>query len=219
MVPSYVIIRRMSKKVTPTTIKGVLFDLGKVLFHFDFDPAFRRLARHCALSAKDIEAYFIQSGLEVLYDGGKISSQQFYLQVKKALGLKMSFKHFKSTWNHIFTPISPMIRLVGQLKRKSYRLVLISNTNSMHFEYLKKFGTVLKNFDHLVLSYKEKRRKPDERLYRVAIRACRAKPHEIFYIDDRADLTEAAEALGLNTFTFKNNPAELRRVMREIGIL
>ena len=68
----------MLRKKEQNTVKAILFDLGKVLIRFDFDPAFRRLAGHCKYSPKEIEAFFIKSGLEVLYDGGRISSRQFY---------------------------------------------------------------------------------------------------------------------------------------------
>jgi len=208
----------MSKKSSKPRIKAVLFDLGKVLLYFQFDPAFRRLARHCDSSPKDIEAFFIQSGLEVLYDGGQISSRNFYAQIRNALGLRLSFERFRDIWNHIFTPIGPMIRLVGRLRPK-YRLVLISNTNAMHFEYAKRRYPVLKQFHRHIVSYKEKVRKPDERIYRTAVRACQAKPSEILYIDDRADLTQAASELGLNTFTFKSDPAKLVKTMKKMGIL
>jgi glucose-1-phosphatase len=209
----------MSKMTKPTKIKAVLFDLGKVLLHFDFEPAFKTLSRHCDKTPKDIEAYFIQSGLEVLYDGGKVTSKRFYLEVRKALGLRLGYEAFKHAWNHIFTPIMPMWRLVAELRERGYRLVLISNTNQMHFEFAKKRYAVLKRFHRHVLSYKVKMRKPDEHIYRVAMKACRAKAPEILYIDDRADLTGAAEELGFHTFTFKKNHDELVAHMKALGVL
>ncbi len=212
------IIRRMQRKKIRTKIKAILFDLGKVLLHFNFEPAFRRLAKHCQYSAKEIEDFFIQSGLEVLYDGGQISSRVFYQKVKEALGLRLNFSAFEKTWNEIFTPVPGMEKLVQELK-KQYRLVLISNTNAMHFAYAFKRYPVLKKFDRLILSFKEKIRKPDERIYRKAAKACQAKPNEIFYIDDRADLTQAASELGFNTFTFRNNAPELIRTLKKIDIL
>lgn len=199
-------------------IKAVLFDLGKVLIHFNFDPAFRRLSRHCGRPPKEIEDFFVQSGLEVLYDGGRISSRVFYAQIKKALGLRMGFAAFQDTWNHIFTPVPGMRTLVGRL-RKTHRLVLLSNTNAMHFEFVKKNFPVLKDFHRLIASYKEKMRKPDERLYRLAAKACQARPDEIFYIDDRADLTEAASELGFHTFTFRKNVPELKAALKKAGVL
>ena len=207
----------MSKSDGENKIKAILFDLGKVILHFNFDPAFKKLSRASGLPAKDIEDYFVSSGLEVLYDGGKISSAQFYREIKKALGLKISFARFKAIWNGIFTPKKDMIRLIGRLSKK-YRLALISNTNAMHFEYALKKYPVLRKFDHLILSYKEKTRKPDERIYQKAARACRAKPGEIYYIDDRRDLTEAAHGLGFRVFTYQNNFKELLADMKTRGV-
>jgi glucose-1-phosphatase len=200
-------------------IKAVLFDAGKVILHFNFDPAFKRLARHARVTPKEIEDFFVASGLEVLYDGGKITSLHFYREVKKALGLRMTYEAFRRAWCAIFTPKNDVIALVRELKKKGYRLVLVSNTNDMHFRH--EFGKypVFRLFDKLVLSFKEKCRKPDPRIYRVAAKACRAKPREIFYIDDRADLTEAARELGFHTFTYKNDIVRLRAEMKKLGIL
>ena len=203
---------------TKKKIKAVLFDLGKVIVHFNFDPAFKKLSRASSLSPKDIEDYFIASGLEVLYDGGKISSAEFYRQVKKATGLRLDYAAFKKVWNGIFTPNQPIVRLIRRLSPR-YRLVLISNTNAMHYAYIRQKYSILDQFDQLILSYKEKIRKPDERIYRKAEKACRARAAEILYIDDRADLTEAADSLGFNTFTYKNNPEALIQTMKKLGIL
>ncbi len=202
----------------PKKIKAVLFDLGKVLLHFNFEPAFRRLAKDCRRSPKEIEDFFVQSGLECLYDGGRISSREFYGRVKKALGLRMGFEAFQNVWNRIFMPVPGMAALVQRLK-KTHRLVLLSNTNAMHFEYICKRYPVMKYFDRRIASYQHKVRKPDERIYRIAAKACQARPSEIFYIDDRADLTGAAAELGFHTFTFKRNAPELIRTMKRAGIL
>lgn len=207
----------MSKTARNPEVRAVLFDLGKVLVHFNFDPAFHRLSKASGLSTKEIEDYFVSSGLEVLYDGGKITSRVFYGEVKKALGLKIGFEGFKSIWNGIFTPKKDMIALLGRLSKK-YRTVLISNTNQMHYEYIRGKYAFLKNFDAIVLSYKERLRKPDEGIYRKAARLCKASPSEIYYIDDRADLTGAAGELGFRTFTYRDNFKELLADMKKNGV-
>jgi putative hydrolase of the HAD superfamily len=199
-------------------IKAILFDLGKVVLDFNFEPAFHRLARFTPLDVASIKGYFDRSGLEVLYDGGKISSFEFHKEVKKVLKHTLTYGQFKSIWNNIFTLKKETASLIRRLG-PDYRLVLISNTNQMHYEYVRKKFSVLNHFDHCILSFKERIRKPDKKIYQTAAKACRAKAHEIFYIDDREDLTDAAKALGFHTFTFRNNPKELIRQMKGLNII
>ncbi len=207
----------MSKPHCPKKIKAILFDLGKVLVHFNFDPAFKKFSKVSGLPVKDIEDYFVNSGLEVLYDGGKISSRVFYSQVCRALDMNISFERFRSVWSAIFTPKKDMIGLLRRLS-KNYRLVLVSNTNQIHFEYIRKKYAFMALFSRTVISYKEKMRKPDEAIYLKSALACKASPEEIYYIDDRHDLTEAAKAIGFNVFTYRNNFKELLFDMKSKGI-
>lgn len=207
----------MRKNGSPQKIKAILFDLGKVLLDFNFEPAFKRLSHASGMPAHEISGFFTHSGLEVLYDGGKISSLEFHRAVKRGLNHPLSYDGFKKVWNNIFTPKREMINLVKRLS-PHYRLVLISNTNSMHYEHIRLKYPVIRHFDKVILSFKEKIRKPDERIYKTAIKACQAKPAEILYIDDRDDLTDAAKSLGFHIFTFKNNPNELLQKMKELKI-
>lgn len=207
----------MQKKL-PVKIRAVLFDLGKVICHFNFETAFRRLAKASKRSECDIEDYFVASGLEVLYDGGKITTAEFYRRVKKALGHDLDLKDFEHIWNGIFKANAPMAALIRRLKKAGYRLVLLSNTNEMHSRHLFKTYPIFKLFDRRILSWKEKKRKPDHALYRIAVRACKTRPEEVFYIDDREDLTSEAAELGIMTYTYKYDTPALLRRMKELGI-
>lgn len=210
----HVIISRMPAPERPRKIKALLFDLGKVIVDFDFTRAFERLSGASGLTPAEVRDFFMRSGLEVLYDGGQITSREFYGEVKKGLRHSLNYNDFKKTWNDVFTPNREIIRLIACLKSAHYRLVLISNTNAMHYAYIRETYPVLGAFDHHVLSFKERSRKPDERIYQSAIRACRAEPDRIFYIDDRQDLTDAAAALGLKVYTYQKNTQDLMTAMK-----
>lgn len=208
----------MKRPSSARPVRAFIFDLGNVLLDFDFEPAFRSLAK-LGKTPEQVRDYFIQSGLEVLFDGGKISSRQFFADVKKALDLPISYERFERIWNHIFTPDRRMAALARTLG-KNFRLVLLSNTNAMHARYIeRRYAGLLAPFDRRVYSFREKKRKPDAGLYRHAVRACRAKADEVFYIDDRADFTEAAAELGLRTFTYRKNFDELKRELVRLGAL
>lgn len=206
-----------NKFLKKTPIKAVLFDLGKVLVDFDFDPAFKRLAQHARCAPEAVKSYFMGSELEVLFDGGKLSNFQFYKRVKKDLRHRATYPEFTKIWNEVFTLKKEMLALLKKLSRH-YRIVLISNTNGMHYVHIRDKYKFIHHFDKLILSYKEKIRKPDPRIYQLAMKACCAKAHEIFYIDDRLDLTDAAKELGFHAFTFKNNYSDLKKRMTELGI-
>lgn len=197
----------------------MLFDLGNVIFYFSFANAFKRLKETCGLSLRTVEGYFTDSGLEVLYDGGKISSRRFFREVKEALRLSLSYGDFKDIWNGIFTPNQPMLGLIRRIS-SHHRLVLLSNINAMHFRHLTEtYRPLMRRFDGFVLSFKEGVRKPDERIYRAAASACSARPDQIFYIDDRPEMTEMARGLGFQTFTYRRNHPALLRTMRGLGVL
>lgn len=198
-------------------IKAILFDLGKVIVDFNFEPAFKRLSRYTAKTPEEIKHFFMNSGLEVLYDGGKISSRDFYRHVKSRLKHRADYHEFKSIWNEIFTLKKEMLELIQRLK-PHYRIVLISNTNAMHYAHIRDRYRFFHLFHKRILSYKEKVRKPDEKIYKLAVKACQAKPSEIFYIDDRQDLTDAAKSIGIHAFTFKDNFAKLKKELKKKGV-
>lgn len=210
----------MIRRADARPVRAFLFDLGNVLLDFDFEPAFRKLARVNGTSEQQIRDYFVQSGLEVLFDGGKISARRFHGEVCRALRLPLSYERFASIWNAIFTPDRPMVRLARRLGR-THRMVLLSNTNAMHAQHVeRRYPSILGIFDRRLYSFREKLRKPDAGLYRRALRACGAKrPDQVFYIDDRSDLTEAAAHLGLRTFTYRKNIDALTSELRRLGAL
>ena len=55
-----------------------------------------------------------------------------------------------------------MARLVADLKRQGYTLLLGSNTNILHARFFRRhFAETLDHFDHLVFSYEVGELKPD----------------------------------------------------------
>ncbi|MBI2095428.1 MAG: hypothetical protein HYT89_04620 [Candidatus Omnitrophica bacterium] len=90
----------------------------------------------------------------------------------------------------------------------------------MHFDHLMKMRRpLMKRFDRHILSFKKGVRKPDERIYRDAAAACQARSDEIFYIDDRREMTEAAQDLGFHVFTYRRNHTDLLKTMKRLDIL
>ena len=73
---------------------------------------------------------------------------------------------FCAIWSCIFTEtLIPESLLDGIAAR--YRLLLLSNTNAIHFEMLRaNYAPLLRHFHELVLSYEVKAMKPQPEIYR-----------------------------------------------------
>jgi putative hydrolase of the HAD superfamily len=129
----------------------------------------------------------------------------------------MDYAALLPIWNDIFfeTPLNKKIQdfLIG-VKGK-YKLVMISNINETHFEFLKKKMPIFGKFDKLILSYEVGFRKPAVEIYDAALKAAGVKNSSAFYIDDRQDLIEAASGLGIKGITFNGEEA-LKKIKSEL---
>lgn len=185
-------------------IRVVLFDLGRVLVDFNHKRAAERISSFCPKSPLEIYNLFFESEATVAFEAGKITPENFYLEVKNMLNLKLSYDSFIPIWNDIFF-LSPknrsIFRLVNILRAR-YKTALLSNINTLHYEYIKKNFPVFGVFDKVFLSFELGLIKPDKEIYNKVIREMEVSPREIFYIDDRADLMESAKSLGIRGCVF-----------------
>jgi len=185
-------------------IEVVLLDLGNVLVDFDYRISAKRISHFCAKSPEDIIKLFFSSGAAVSFETGKISPQDFFGQVKEMLDLKLSYEAFVPIWNEVFFLSAKnrgVFSLVNYL-REYYKVALISNTNILHYEYLKKHFPVFNIFHNVFVSCELGLIKPDHLIYQKALQVLNVPAQRVFYTDDRIDLVQSAKELGLQAFVF-----------------
>jgi putative hydrolase of the HAD superfamily len=191
--------------------QAVIFDLGGVLVHFDFRRAYRALEQVCPYASADISERIAATGLVERFETGLVEPRDFFAQLSRALELRVDYDGFRQIWNHIFTgPLLPESLIEGLAKR--YRLLLLSNTNAIHFETIRRAYPMLRHFHDLVLSYQEHALKPGPEIFRVAIERAGCRPEECFYTDDTAAHVEAAQTLGIDAARF----VDRERLEREL---
>ncbi|MDD5196694.1 MAG: HAD family phosphatase [Candidatus Omnitrophica bacterium] len=189
-------------------IKVVLFDLGNVLIDFDYNISAQRIARFCDRSPKEIAGFFFDSEITVLFEEGKISPVEFFTKVKAMLDLKLSYAAFVPIWDEIFflsAKNRSVYSLISNLKLR-YRIALISNIDILHYEYLKQRFPVFNVFDNLFLSYELGLVKPSPLIYQKVLAALKVGPENVFYTDDRPELVESAQGLGIKSCVFSGVP-------------
>lgn len=203
----------------PQGIKAIFFDLGRVLIDFDHRRAARKIARSSSLSEEEIYSLFFDSDISGLFEEGRIHPTDFFLKVKELLHARLDFEEFVFAWNDIFF-ISEKNRQVYELAKtlqKRYRLILLTNINVLHYEYIKQRFCLFGPFQEVIASFREKVRKPHPLIYQRALEASGAKPEEVFYTDDRPELVEGAREQGIRGFVF-TGPEALMRDLAEQGV-
>jgi len=184
---------------------------------FDFRRGYKALQPFCPHQAEDIPALISKSGVVPPYERGETSSAAFFEQLSDVLSLDVSYPQFCDLWTAIFLP-EPVLpaEFIAALHRR-YRMVLVSNTNDIHFRMIRATYPAVRHFDAYVLSHEVGAAKPAERIYLEAIRQAGFQPEECFYLDDVWEFVEGARRCGLDAVQFKNLQ-ELERDLRVRGV-
>lgn len=201
-------------------IKAVIFDLGNVLIGFDHRIGVKKILKHTHKSTREIYDLFFDSVFTREFEKGKISCGEFFAKVRDMLELQIGYEEFLPIWNEIFFAKPEMERFVASLN-SGRKLVLLSNVNQLHYEYLtaafpSAFG--LFSPDKIIPSFRTGFMKPDREIYALALSAAGVSKEEAVYVDDRADLIAAASGYGIPSIQFKNIE-QLKRDFLDLGIV
>lgn len=146
-------------------ITAIAFDLGNVLVKVDHMRFCRRLAELAALTPQEVCAAVFDSELEFGYDTGRLSSREFHRRIQASFRLELTYSRFREFWTEVFDPLEDMEAVVARLARR-YPLYLLSNTNELHFEYIReRYAGLLKPFRSFILSYQVGSRKPEASIF------------------------------------------------------
>jgi len=198
-------------------IKAVIFDLGRVLIPFDFRRGYARLEALCGIPAAEIPARLAGSPLVADFESGKIAPRDFVDRFCGYLNVDIPYREFCDIWSSVFLPDPLIPEAMLEAIARNHRLVLLSNTNAIHFEMLVETYPLLRHFHSYVLSYKVGAMKPLPLIYEKAIEAAGCEPGECFFADDIETNVEAARAQGMDAVQFLS-AAQIEAELRKRGI-
>jgi FMN phosphatase YigB (HAD superfamily) len=181
------------------TPKVVLFDLGKVLVHFDWSIAARNIAPHCRYQAGALLDKMMKSPLLPRYELGQLSSAQFFEEVRNGIGYRGAYAEFAAAFGGIFSEISAMTTLQARVRAAGFPTYVFSNTNDLAIATIRHAFPFFLNFDGYFLSYELGIMKPAPGIYEAAERQTGCQGAEILYLDDSAENTAAGAARGWRT--------------------
>ncbi|MGM1056817.1 MAG: HAD family hydrolase [Bacteroidota bacterium] len=185
-------------------IKTLIFDFGDIFVNLDKPATYRELEKY---GIQDLPEVIRDKNME--YEKGLISSEEFLNSYKKEFDLEPD--SVRNSWNAILIDF-PEYRLnfIRKLsEEKKYQLILLSNTNEIHIDWIIKnvpFFDKFKNcFDAFYLSHEINLRKPDSNIYEFVLKKHNLSPENCLFIDDTKENTEAASAMGIHTWNL--NPS------------
>lgn len=185
-------------------IRAVLFDLGQVLVPFDLDRGLRALAPHCPHPPQEIRKRIAGSGLVRPFEEGRLEPLEFARRLCELLEVHVGYEQFCELWSSIFLPETLVPESLVESLARRYRLVLVSNTNAIHYSMIEQRYAILRHFHDRALSYEVGALKPDPRIYQEAVRRAGCDASECFYTDDIAEYVEAARRLGIIAVQFRS---------------
>jgi HAD superfamily hydrolase (TIGR01549 family) len=201
--------------MNPAGVSGIFFDLGNVLVEVDYHKFAARLT---SLTGKPIEELrpAFTDGWVVRYELGLCEEGEFLGTLCGRIGVQQT--DFLEAWTSIFAGKALIPEDVLLDLSRKYRLWIISNTNRMHFDYIRRHYGFLTYFHGLILSYEVGAAKPDPAIFKLALERAGIKPDEALFVDDQLANVEAARGIGIDAIQFLNS-AQLLREFRERHLL
>jgi len=177
-------------------IKNIIFDLGNVLV--SFQPELYLKSK--GLSSDDVNLVYKEIFLSkewVELDRGTISRDEALKAICDRNESDKKLLMENTDFEKILEPIAENVRILGELKKKGYKLYYLTNYHEDLFEYSYDKLGFFHHFDGGVVSAHVKLIKPDPPIYKKLIEKYHLQPEETLFIDDSEKNTQAATELGI----------------------
>jgi 2-haloacid dehalogenase len=192
-----------------------LFDLGGVFF--DWDPKF--FLKNIFTNEEELD-YFIENicndnwnlkqdkGRSII-EGEKDLIEKFPEYEDK---IKIYYPNHRKMFKNVF---QESVDILLKLKHQKYLCYVLSNWSSETFIGMKDDYDFLNKFDGMIISGEEKLVKPDEEIYKLAIKRFSLIPEETIFIDDRIENINSAKLLDFKTIHL-TDPKKIKEKIEEL---
>ena len=185
-------------------IKNIVFDLGGVLIDLDFKSAINGLQKAGFTNVKEQLQAFDREGIFQKFELGEISADEFRASIRENSNVSLTDEEVDSLWNLMLLEIPrEKLELILDLRSK-YMVYLLSNTNSIHWDYVCKNAFNYRGFrmddyfEETFLSYEMHLAKPDKAIFEKMLNDANLLPEETLFIDDLEANCKAAAEVGIH---------------------
>lgn len=196
-------------------IKTIILDFGEVFLNLDQEAAMKNALKHFKMDSFSKDMVRINE----IYEQGLISTYTF-LEFYCNKFPDLSKNRLISIWNFMLKDF-PRERLdfLKKIKATSkFKLILLSNTNELHIDWVKKNITFYNEFkdcfDAFYLSHEINLRKPNTAVFEFILSENHLKANECLFIDDNPDNTNSAEKLGINIWNLNPKAEDITNLFK-----
>ncbi len=199
-------------------IKAIIFDAGGVLFNSKrslFDAPIDYIVSITNQPRDLVDKVY----REVIKDSEykEVGQKELWERIMAKLNIQVSFngqnpivEGFKE-----FRRNEELFPIIRRLKI-NYKLAIVSNANAIEAATPQVAG-MYREFDTVILSYKVGVRKPDPKIYQIAINRLQMASEEIIFVDNSQENFGEANKLGLKGILFKN-VEQLKDELKHLGV-
>jgi 2-haloacid dehalogenase len=199
-------------------IRSVLFDLGGVLV--DWNP--RHLYRQMFLDEGVME-HFLATVCTQAWNEEQDAGRPFFEGVELLIARypehAAAIRAYDLRWGEMLKgAIEESVAILAELRASGVPLFALTNWSAEKFPLARTRFAFLEWFDGIIVSGEERLKKPDRRIYQLAVERFGLAPAETLYVDDAEKNVRAADLLGFRTHHFVE-PEELRNRLVGCGLL
>ncbi len=215
----------MTAKIQLQQLDAIIFDLGGVILHLDYQATIRALSETVG---QDVAPLYTQAKQDHLFDQferGEIKSRDFFRGLverlsenRAALLARLEDPQFvaqlEAGWNAMLLHIPDANISLLQKLRNKVPTYLLSNTNQSHLrqfhenykrDHEEQFGPFTSLFESCYYSHELGQRKPETRIYETVLQRHHLRAERTLFIDDNQDNLKGAAQVGLQTRYHRTN--------------
>lgn len=189
------------------SISVVMFDLGRVLMHIDFNAFPNALG--LTTEAQRAPYRTAIAPLWKVHETGKMSTEEFLDALFVIFEGIYSKSQILDAWDSIIVgdndEIVPFVRRV----QERYRTTILSNTSPSHWKKVLRISPLVRSFPDAFTSFDIGAMKPDPAAYRHVAASLNIPTHEILFIDDLKENIDGAIACGMQGIVYTDVPSLL----------
>jgi len=196
-------------------ITDIIFDLGGVILDLNMQD----LQKACQRLGLAPELFFVKADEEntstvchgisaskviTAYQVGEMATEAFLSLIQSLCPKDITLNDITEAWNACIGLIpKERLDLIKELRSKGFHTHLLSNTNDLHWEEIKRryFSeegyTCTDLFDNVFVSHEMHLAKPDPKIYRQAVCQIGRPAEQCLFIDDAMVNVEGAQREGL----------------------